>query len=158
MIRMVKPAELARMLGVSKTAVSKALKCGRITLGDGGLVDADVALEQLKSNTRPSTAHVSRNQKYTAARARREHALANIAELRERELTGNLIRVDEVKNAANEAGIILRARLQTVTDRLPALLSGKTLEETAAIIEVELDGVLVEVAGALDKAAPESKC
>lgn len=50
----VRPADLARLLSVSKQSVSQWIKNGKITLGSDGRVDPSVAVEQLLRNADPA--------------------------------------------------------------------------------------------------------
>ena len=50
----VKPAEFARMVGVSRTAVSQWIKEGKVTRGPDGLLDPVKASREVMANTNPA--------------------------------------------------------------------------------------------------------
>lgn len=49
-----RPAEFARLVGVTKQAVSDWIKRGKITLGPDGKLDPDVAMRQVVERTDPA--------------------------------------------------------------------------------------------------------
>lgn len=51
----VRPADLARLLNVSKQSVSQWVKNGKITIGSDGRIDPKLAVEQLLRNANPAT-------------------------------------------------------------------------------------------------------
>lgn len=87
-------AELARRLNVSRPSVSKAVKSGRITPDEDGLFDPVQAELDWLANTRQKAKGITDKGKdasgYAAARARKENALARMAELRLEQAMGNL--------------------------------------------------------------------
>lgn len=89
-------AELARRLKVSRPSVSKAVKSGRIVPDEDGLFDPVEAELQWLANTRPKAQGITTKGKgagngYAQARARKETALARMAELRLEQAEGELI-------------------------------------------------------------------
>lgn len=116
-------AELARRLHVSRPSVSKAVKAGRIIPDDEGLFDPAEAELQWLANTRPKAQGITTkgkgaNSGYAQARARKESALARMAELRLEQATGKLVERDAVFFVLNDHAAILRGLLENLPDRI----------------------------------------
>lgn len=129
-------AELARRLKVSRPSVSKAVKAGRITPDDDGLFDPVEAELQWLANTRPkaqgiTTKSEGANTGYAQARARKETALARMAELRLEQASRNLVAREAVEFVLTDHAAMLRGLLDNLPDRLAPLLI--PLRETEAI-------------------------
>ena len=78
------------------------------------------------------------DESHDQARTRREIAEANLAELREGELSGELVRREEVDKAAYKAARALRDGLTNCAKRLGATVAVLTTpDECAAAIEQE---------------------
>lgn len=142
MATLISQAEYARRRGVSRSAVTKAAKAGRITLIDGR-VDPEVADIQWARKTDPHQAlrgsggRVPRapltvpgaapaDDGFSDARARRESALAELAELDLAERRGELVRTDDVQRALVGKVMGLRDSLDTLADRLSPLLAAES--------------------------------
>ena len=145
-------AELARQLNVTRGAVSKAVKSGRITPDEDGLFDPAEAELQWIANSRPnmkatqSPAAKSRASGYADARARKESALARMAELRLEQAIGNLIQKDAVDFVLEDMGATLRALMENLPDRLAPLIVGlRDMEAIHAAISEAADDVLSEL-------------
>lgn len=135
-------AEYARRRGVDPTSVRDAVRAGRITLIDGK-VDPAVADVQWERNTRrrgrgvderPTRAPEPRGEggyaappegapDYGLARARREQAEADLAELRLAELQKLLTRADEVESQRNRENAMVRESFMQLPARLVPLLA-----------------------------------
>lgn len=151
-------AELARHLNVSPAAVSKAVKTSRITPGEDGRFDPLEAEQQWLENTRPSIKPgINRPDKaaqggragqsqYAQARARKETALAAIAELRRKQVEGRLCEVGDVETGSTELGTILRTSLEGLPHKIAGELAFKGPEEIALALSEAIDGVLTEMA------------
>lgn len=129
-------------LGISKQAGYKAVERCRIPVVDGK-VDADVATLLYRRDTR-SRARSSVDQKralppdetappgttptgsFDDSRRRREAAEASIAELKEAELRGELVREAEVERAIASRLVALRESLEVLADRLSALVAAES--------------------------------
>ena len=136
-------AELARRLDVSRAAVNKAVKSGRITASKDGLFDSVKAVEEWRSNTRTvandenvSTKESKRvrggQAKYTSARARRELANARIAELKEERLRGLYLRKDEIEAVLESMFIDFRMILEQMPHRISHQLVNKNTGEISS--------------------------
>ena len=102
---------LARELQVSPPAVAQAKKSGRLSViptPDGDRFDLAVAKIQWEAKTR------------------REAAEASIAELKEAELRGELVRKVEVERAIASRLVALRESLEVLADRLSALVAAES--------------------------------
>lgn len=139
---LVSQAEYARRRGVSRPAVLKAVKSGRIVLIDGK-IDPEVADIQWAKNTAPrvqadaptraaaiepretlpdAVEPVSLNE----ARARREAVMASLAELELAERRGELVSAAGVEKALASKILGARDALDALADRLSPLLAAES--------------------------------
>lgn len=110
-VRRIKPAELARELGVSRQAISDLQKRGKLPRSDDGLVDVDLARHAIANRVRPSgktagaltTPHPpagghmaadAEQVSYMEAKRQRESAEAKIAQLKLRQMEGDLVSIE----------------------------------------------------------------
>ena len=137
-------AEYARHRDCSREAVRKAVVAGRITtFGPDKLIDPGLADAQWARNTRvrisetsaPTAAppvavivanEVDHAQSYEDARRRRELAEANIAEMKQAEMEGLLIRADAVRSAWAAKITGARDALLQIPSRLAPVLTADT--------------------------------
>lgn len=150
-------AELARRLKVSRPSVSKAVKAGRITQDEDGLFDPAEAELQWLANTRPSASRGKPSASgYALARARKETALARMAELRMEQATGNLIERAAVDFALDDLGATLRSLMDNLPDRLsPLIHASQSMDEVHSIIAHAADEVLQELSDSMARKAAE---
>lgn len=164
-VNLVTQKEYATMRHCSGVAVHKAVKTGRISLIDG-LIDPAVADAQWAANTRARASARSQpadqvpapaadsavspqpvsDDGYALNRARREQAEAALAEMKEAEMRGNLIRTDSVRTAW--AGKITAARdaLLQIPSRLAPVLAAETdLDRVTELLEAELRQALTQL-------------
>jgi hypothetical protein len=147
-MQLITQAEYARRRGVSRAAVTQAVKAGRIMLIDGR-IDPDVADIQWAKNTPnsrtggpatgavPPTRNPLRGSEVEAppagagdptlldARTRREQALAELAELELAEKRGELVPVEDIRKALVPKILGVRDALDTLADRLAPLLAAE---------------------------------
>ncbi len=138
-------SEYARHRGMSRGAVSKALKNGRITAGQDGTIDPRRADADWLANTAPRVnsqgvtppeavalgrelSDAAGVPGYSASRARREAANAELAELERDRLRGLLVDADQVRSEAFMVARTARNMLQAIPARLSAILAGETDE------------------------------
>jgi hypothetical protein len=124
-------AAYARYRGVSKEAVGKAIRQGRIPVGPDGRVDpavADLAWDRNTSPARSSGPQASGPPPVdlTEARTMHEYAKAQLAELELGERQGQLVAVADMRDAAFRATRAARDLILTVADRLAEVLVGVT--------------------------------
>lgn len=150
-------AELARRLKVSRASVSKAVKAGRIKPDDDGLFDPVEAELQWVSNTRPAARSKHKGAGgFADARARKEHALARMAELRLAQAEGVLLPREAVNFVLDDLGATLRGLMDSLPDRTAPLVFGcRTVDEIHAELTAACDHVLFELSAALERRARE---
>ncbi len=134
---------LAKQLGVSGQAVRKAHAAGRLTSFDGRF-DPAVAKIQWEANRQrrrndqpkaPAAAGADERRaeqapsgagaEYWDAKTRRETAEASIAELKEAELRGDLVRRAVVEREFASRLVALRESLEVLADRLSAQVAAE---------------------------------
>jgi hypothetical protein len=159
-------SEYAKHRGVSRVAVHHAIRDSRITLIEGK-IDPTVADIQWAANTRarvrnagsdpapiapPSAAgpivagDAEPRISYEEARRRRELAEASIAEMKQAELSGDLIRTDAVRAAwAGKITSTRDALLQIPARLSPQLAAESDLSAVTALLEGEIRQVLSDL-------------
>lgn len=159
-------AEYAKHRGVSRVAVHKAIQGQRIMLIDGK-IDPNVADIQWAANTRarirnavsdpapiappPAAGPIVANDaepriSYEEARRRRELAEASIAEMKQAELAGDLIRTDAVRAAwASKITSTRDALLQIPARLAPQLAAESDLVAVTGLLEMEIRQVLSDL-------------
>jgi len=155
-------AEYAKHRGVSRVAVHKAIQGQRIMLMDGK-IDPNVADIQWAANTRArirnaapdvapaAPALIVANDaepriSYEEARRRRELAEASIAEMKQAELAGDLIRTDAVRTAwAGKITSTRDALLQIPARLAPQLAAESDLVAVTGLLELEIRQVLSDL-------------
>lgn len=170
-VELITQSAYARLRGVAKSAVAKAVAEKRISLIDG-MIDPTVADIQWEKNTRAraasghSSGHVSTPSLgysdrpgpdpeappqapqaplvpppavdpngYTAARARREQAEAETAEIQLRKLRGELCSMQDVARGGFEAARELRDALESSVNSLASEMAGlSSADECAQVL------------------------
>lgn len=159
-------SEYAKLRGCAASAVTRAIKEGRITTiqVDGReLIEVAVADIQWQSNTRaradsssatavaslPSVIvanEVGGSTSYEEARRRRETAKANIAEIKQAEMEGQVIRADAVRAAWAAKITGARDALLQIPSRIAPVLAAETdLVRVTALLEDELRRALSDL-------------
>lgn len=163
-VNLITMAAYARHRGVSKVAVGKAVKAGRISLVNG-LIDPVVADMQWKANSRARASQSGGDQlpldapaapeepakvdDYMYNRNRREAAEAERAELSLAEDKGQLIRVDAVKAAVASVFSATRDALLQIPARLgPQLAAESDPAAAQTMLHAEIHQALQQLAGA----------
>ena len=152
-------AEYARRRGVDPTSVRDAVRAGRITLIDGK-VDPAVADVQWQANTRRRARAVdeppgqpmgegayqtppSDTPDYNRARAMREHAEAQLAELKLLEQRGDLVRAGDIRAAlAKKIAALRESLLQMPARCVPLLVADPTPAAMDQILRTEIVAAL----------------
>jgi hypothetical protein len=156
-------AELARRLKVTRGAVTKAAKSGRITAGPDGLFDPEEAERQWRANTRQNMKSVSPAAKskatgYAEARAKKERHAANILEMREAELAGRTIKTELALEMMGNISWAWRGFLDHLPIHLAKAAYGKLdLGEMETAIEREIDTRLENLAEMMDRVTYQGK-
>lgn len=175
-VKLMTQSEYAKHRGVSAVAVHKAVKEKRISTIDGK-IDPVVADIQWERNTRarvqaprqdnapvqpplpaaapaPVSAGAERApdgkaEDYWESRGRREKAEAAIAEMKEAEMRGTLIRADVVRSALATKISAARDALLQIPSRLAPVLAAETdLERVTEVLEAELRQALAQLSNA----------
>ena len=162
-------AEYARRRGCDPAAVTRAVQKGWITSIDGKIdpVVADVqwaANARSRADSRPATelgaqlagraappgdGRPPREDDYFAARARRESAEAELAELKLQEALGQLGRADAVRSEAARLAAALRESLLQLPARLTPVLAAETdPAKLHDLLDTELRQVLAQITAA----------
>lgn len=147
----VSQAEYARARGVSREAVRKAIKAGRVSTVDGKRIDPAVADAEWSAHTKaridagtPSTQAAREGDgDYWAHRARREKIEADRAALALAKDRGELINKEGAFRALETATRLLRDAVLGVPDRLPLP------REQQLQVRDALTAALIDVAKAL---------
>jgi phage terminase Nu1 subunit (DNA packaging protein) len=170
-------AQLAEELGISRQAVSKAEKTGRITRAASGLFDLDAAAIQYRLHTDPEQRARSLQQKgggvevmdppvlelpptSDAARlvrekARREAAEADLAELELREKRGEIMAMSEHRRVLFSLTRAIRDALLQIPSRSAALVAAEISQpQCQAILDAEMRKVLQQLAAWQPDAEP----
>lgn len=158
-------SEYAKLRGCAPSAVTRAIKEGRITtvqVGGREVIEVAVADIQWGQNTRAradstSAAAVaapvivanevgSGATSYEEARRRRETAEAHLAEMKQAEMEGTLIRADAVRAAWAAKITGARDALLQIPSRVAPVLAACTdLVEVTALLEAELRQALADL-------------
>lgn len=159
-------AEYAKHRGVSRQAVHKALRAGRIVVGEDGKIDQEAADAAWKGNSSPQMQPGSLNGgagqprqresvgdssalSYAQARSVREGWQARLARLEYEERVGVLLNRDEVKVAVFNKDRRVRDLLLALPDRVTPLIATTPEEQVTiyAILQDEVLRALKELAG-----------
>ena len=160
--------EYARRRGVTLGAVQKAIRAGRITPIEGK-IDPEVADIQWQRNTNParssgtaSTAPIAPRApaagsdageggaddgpRLVDVRARREKAMAELAELELAEKRGELVSAQAIERALATKILSVRESLDTLADRITPLLAAETdPAKVYALLRTEIRQVLAQL-------------
>jgi hypothetical protein len=175
MIELITAAEYARRRGVSRAAVAKAIKTGRIRLFDG-MIDPDVADVQWRRNTNPTQLirkalaqaqapgasgpapaaaappRLERDDGYIEGRRREQIARAALAELELAEKSGRLIDVEQLRPMYAQ----MVGAFKTEMLALPAKLKAEL--DTLHAIEVDLEVLERPILTALEQLSRYDPC
>lgn len=171
------PAGYARHRGVSPQAVWRAIHAQRITtvvVNGKQLIDPEVADIQWQANTRPTHSALAaalpvclppasdpprppssaEAQLYDiqAARAKREHHEANLADLRERKAAGALLERTRVEKAAAAVAAVVKGGLEQLPGKLAVPLAAETdVAQVRVLLNAAFAETLANMADALDR-------
>lgn len=154
--KLVSVAEFARYLQVTPAAVYAAIKRQRIQFAERGRLDQEACLAAWNANTTPQVGRpkavmpvtapavppihsdpddagdrpeANDNEGYFNARARREAAKADLAELEVKERLKDLVAVTDVQRGWDEVLRATRGALEAVPDRCATLATGDIDEQ-----------------------------
>lgn len=136
-------ADMARRLGVTPSAISKAVTAGRLTVDADGLIDPVAGAAQWAVNRQrrrrrsrdapeveggaaPPAAAGGEGSDYWTHKARREKAEATLAELRLAEQAGTLVLREAINRTLFLAARVMRDQMLAIAPRLAASLGPVT--------------------------------
>lgn len=147
----IRQADLARLLGVSRATVSRAVRAGLIEPGPDGRFDPDEAVRQYHERARPrvdqgpgqsAAGPAPDRARYVAARADVTEHEAKIKALQLAELRGDLVRLADVRREYGALLVELRTSLLALPPRLAPILAP---ESDAARIDQILRDEIADV-------------
>lgn len=144
---------LADELGCTHQGLAKAAREGRLTAGVRVeedrvvLVDAEAAAAQWRAGSvaRAGAEPTDANAAYLAARARRESALADMAEIDVAEKRGELVSVDEAESHWANVVTMIKTKILGVPSRLAQRMP-RIASDVVPILESMLREALEEIA------------
>jgi phage terminase Nu1 subunit (DNA packaging protein) len=152
--------QMARALGRSPTLISRYKREGMPMESEAaatGWMLANVRPDPRTRHEAPPHRHLNDGPRldapaappdYHSARARREQAEAETAELKLRELRGELVRVDKIQSAHQRKVSAMReAFLQLPSRIVPLLLADSSPEAVDAVLKREISAALRQVSG-----------
>jgi hypothetical protein len=143
-------AQLARALGLTRSAITKAVRAGRITPDAEGKFDLAEATRQWRANTR---LHLPREAGgYEYWRQIKTLYRAQIARLEYEHKAGLRLDKEGVTYALRDVGATLRAAFETAADRLAPELAPITDEaEIKAIVQREVARVIADLEAHIER-------
>jgi transcriptional regulator with XRE-family HTH domain len=147
-------AQLAKALGVTRSAVTKAVRSGRVTPGPDGLFDLAQATREWRAKTR---LHLPREAGgYEYWRQIKTLFKAQIARLEYERKAGLKFDKADATYALRDVAATLRAAFETAADRLAPELAPLTDEaEIKAIVQREVVRVLHDLEAHVQRALHE---
>lgn len=140
--------EYARHRNVSQTAISKAVKDGRIAatvsiIKGNKKIDVAKADEILNKTDTDSNKDLKAAKGLANAKVVKETFAAKIAQLNYEQKAGKLCRVDDVQRAAADTARVTRNSLLTIPDRIaPIIASEKDIKKISKLITTEINASL----------------
>ena len=167
---------LARHLGVKRQAIHDLVKRGIIATGDDGKLDVAAAIDAMAKTLRAdsktvaailaapddlpdaavqpvptSTPEALDATSYHVARTLRETAEAKIAQLRLRQMAGELVEADRVRRIVTTLAATVRAGFERIPDKLAERLAALAdAHECHALMTAAIDQVLADLAAGAD--------
>lgn len=139
------------MSGGDLSSVRAAIADGRITTINGK-IDPEIADKQWAENTQNAE-----SESYSAARARKEAAQADLAEMEAGELRGELYRRDDVVNTWGEMMAAIRSRLLILPSMAAPQVAPGRAAEAQAILQKLVHEALSELGEGLPKRTGRGK-
>jgi phage terminase Nu1 subunit (DNA packaging protein) len=140
-VRRIKQAALARELGVSRQAINDLQARGIIPRSEDGLIDVDLARHAIGSRVHPSGKTVEalnappsspesrqddEKMSYNLAKTLREVSEARMAQLKLRQMQGELVSMEKVRAASMRMSRMLRDSVLGVPSRIAQTLATET--------------------------------
>lgn len=160
---------LARHLGVKRQAIHDLVKRGIIATGEDGKLDVAAAIDAMAKTLRADSKTVAAilaapddlpdtvapppapetldATSYHVARTLREAAEAKMAQLRLRQMAGELVEADRVRRIVTTLAATVRAGFERIPDKLAERLAALAdAHECHALMTAEIDQVLADLA------------
>lgn len=178
----VSQAEFARRLNVARSYITKLKADGRIVLAEDGGVDVEASRRRIIETADPNRDDVvsrwaqqrgetgiqpagagralieddeeeaQRSSTYADARARKESAAADMAEMERDKLRGLLIERAAVEAAVEDVMTTVRQSLEQQPSRIAPMLVGGDLDQIRATLKQEINSVLADMVRDFQKA------
>jgi hypothetical protein len=148
-------AELARVLGVNRSSVTKAVRAGRVTPGLDGLFDPEQAMHEWRAKTR---LHVKRGEDegYEYWRQQKVFYKSLLARLEYQRMAGELLPMPDVDYLLMDVTTSFRAAMEGLADRLAPLIAPCTdPDEVRRIVQHEVQRVIDDTERAAAQALDE---
>lgn len=175
-------AEFARLIGVARSYITKLKTAGRIVLTEAGEVDVEASRLRISETADPNRDDVvirwaqqrgetsiqapamgdddedegPRGSTYADARARKESAAADMAEMERDKMRGALIERAAVEAAVEDVMTAVRQSLEQQPHRIAPMLVGCDLDQIRATLKQEINSVLAAMVGDFRKAIQQA--
>ena len=165
----VSQSEFADLLNVGRSYITALKKAGRLVVTEDGKVDVDASRQRITETADPNrddvvsrwaakrgetTAAIGSSEQaddepvsgtYASARARKEHAAADVAEMERDKMRGLLIERIAVEAAIEDVMTTVRQALEQQPHRVAPMLVGLDLDAIRATLKQENYSVLAEM-------------
>lgn len=165
----VSQSDFARELGISRSYITKLKADGRLVMTDDGKVDVEASRQRITETADPNRDDVvsrwaaQRGETvapppppqnpddepatgtYATARARKENAAADVAEMERDKMRGLLIEREAVAAAVEDVMTIVRQAVEQQPHRVAPMLVGRDLDAIRATLKQENYGMLSEM-------------
>lgn len=155
--QLVTQAEFARIISKDKGHITRLKQAGRLVFDETGkLVDVEASIAKIQQTADPAHANSGENAKpnasYSHAKARREMAMAEQAELELAKMRGNLVDAEEARLFGANIGATFRSQLEALPDRLAAELAPiSDADQVRAMLVENFEALLGEVSRVIEK-------
>lgn len=153
-------AEYARLRGVQKSTVTRAISTGRLSgealvQRDGRiLIDVEAADRQWPRAETETAERLSQAEQLAAAKLLEQQCRAELLDLKTKERTGELVRLRDVERAAIEAAVATRTALEQLPNKLAVRLAAETdTIVCASLLREAIAEILADLADALRRLA-----
>jgi hypothetical protein len=142
-------------LGVTRSAVTKAVRTGRITPGPDGLFNLEEAAREWRANTRQRLPRDA-DESYSRWQQRKVHYRAQLAKLEYEQKLGLWLDKEAVDYALTDVATAARVAFETAPDRLaPELASCGDAVECRRILAREIARILRDINAHVERARDE---
>ena len=173
MVQTASQSQFAKLIGVHKSHVTRMKQAGRLVILENGMVDVLLSKQRITETADPARQDVaerhaiergntigseSKNASYNDARARRESAEAEMAEIKLGQARKELLNAEDVRLFAADLGATFRAALETLPDRLAhELVPLDDADEIRAVLVDTFEQLLGDLSLKIGKMSGESR-